>query len=77
MMTDRKKTVTRCVCSYKSFDEIKSIMTSRNMHTLAEVVEQGIAGDSCGMCRPYISNMIKTGEIAFAPGEIDTDYEEY
>jgi NAD(P)H-nitrite reductase large subunit len=75
-MKDRRKTVTRCVCSNKTFDEIKQIMNMKGYNSIKEVIDKGLAGDSCGMCRPYLSNMIKTGEVAFMPGEIDPDYDE-
>lgn len=76
-MKDPRKTVTRCVCSNKTFEEIQQIMNVKQYASIKEVIDEGVAGDSCGMCRPYLSNMIKTGESAFMPGEIDPDYDEY
>lgn len=49
-------------------------METYELETLQQVIEKKIAGDSCGMCRPYISNMLKTGEFEFAPGDVDPDY---
>jgi NAD(P)H-nitrite reductase large subunit len=76
-MKDPRKTVTQCVCSYKTFDEIKKIMNDKGYDSIKDVIDSGLAGDSCGMCRPYLSNMIKTGDVTFMPGEIDPDYYEY
>ena len=49
-------------------------MNTYGLETLEQVIDKKIAGDNCGMCRPYISNMLKTGEFEFAPGEVDPDY---
>lgn len=75
-MSKRTKTVTRCVCRYRTFEQIRLLMDTYELETLQEVIEKKIAGDSCGMCRPYISNMLKSGEFEFAPGDIDPDFKE-
>lgn len=75
-MNKRNRTVTRCVCKYRTFEQIRTLMDVYGLNTVQDVVEKKIAGDSCGMCRPYISNMIRTGEFTFAPGDVDPDYKE-
>jgi bacterioferritin-associated ferredoxin len=76
-MSDPRKTVTQCVCNYKTFEQIKSIMHEKDFKTIRELIDSKTAGDSCGMCKPYLSNMIKTGEVSFKPGDIDPDYDEF
>ena len=73
-MTLRSKTITRCICRYRTFEQIRKLMNTYGLETLEQVIDKKIAGDNCGMCRPYISNMLKTGEFEFAPGEVDPDY---
>ena len=73
-MTLRSKTVTRCICRYRTFEQIRKLMNTYGLETLEQVIDKKIAGDNCGICRPYISNMLKTGEFEFAPGEVDPDY---
>jgi len=75
-MNPKARTVTRCVCRYRTFEQIRLLMDTYDLSTLKEVMDKKIAGDNCGMCRPYISNMIKTGQMSFAPGEIDPDFKE-
>lgn len=75
-MNPISKTVTRCVCRYRTFEQIRLLMDTYGLSTMQEVMDKKIAGDNCGMCRPYISNMIKTGQFTFAPGEIDLDFKD-
>ncbi len=77
MISERFKTVTRCVCHDRTFEEIASLMEKEGAKTVREVIDNDWAGGGCGMCLPYVSNMIRTGEVAFTPGDIDPYFDDY
>jgi NAD(P)H-nitrite reductase large subunit len=71
MTTDRFKTVVRCVCHRRTFEEIRDMMQAHGLTTFEEVRAKDWCGNGCQMCHPYVKKMIKTGEIAFRPGDVD------
>jgi len=64
------KTVTMCVCHNKSFEELKAYAIRYNLLEVEELIERKLCCRGCGMCYPYICKMIRTGETAFAPGDV-------
>lgn len=57
-------TVTTCVCRRFPFDRLLSIARERHW-TLEELMRQTGCGDDCGLCRPYLRRMLRTGETSF------------
>jgi NAD(P)H-nitrite reductase large subunit len=62
LSTDRELTVTQCVCHQTTFGELKA----SGLKTVAEIRAHFGCSTSCGLCRPYIEEMLRTGETAFA-----------
>ena len=44
-----------------TFAELKD----SNLETIEEILEAYGSGGQCGLCRPYIERMLKTGETEF------------
>ena len=57
--------IERCVCQNVTFARIHDMICNKKL-PLAEVVELTGAGEKCGMCRPYISHVIATGQTSIA-----------
>ena len=62
--------VTRCICLDVSFEALKRFaddLARRGVAVdAARLAEMTRAGSACGMCTPYIEEMLKTGATAFA-----------
>lgn len=67
------KTVTRCVCHDRQFTELKQIAFVKKIRSVDEFMALRISSCGCGLCRPYISKMLRTGETSFAPGDVDPE----
>lgn len=57
--------VDRCVCHNVTFAELKAMSTPTT--TVIELSAKTNCCTGCGMCRPYITLMLRTGRTAFAP----------
>lgn len=68
-----KKTVTRCVCHKRKFAELKQIAYVKQIKSVKGFEALRLAGCGCGICRPYISKMLRTGEVAFAVGDVEPE----
>lgn len=65
--------IDRCVCKDITLDEMKTITAELRAQGLSDElllldqVEQRVGcGSMCGLCRPYIKLMIRTGQTQFA-----------
>jgi len=56
--------VSRCVCKATSFEELRARATASGWGLLDLMRETG-AGAQCGLCRPYLRRMLRTGETEF------------
>lgn len=56
--------VSRCICKATPFEELLARATASGWD-LAELVSQTGCGAQCGLCRPYLSRMLRTGETEF------------
>ncbi len=54
--------VTMCVCYATTFETLKKA----GVTSLQDAAERFRCGTKCGTCRPYILEMIRTGETRFA-----------
>lgn len=65
-MTSRSASVvvSRCICKATSFQELLALATASGWD-LADLVRETGCGGQCGLCRPYLSRMLRTGETEF------------
>jgi bacterioferritin-associated ferredoxin len=65
--------VTRCVCMQTPFERLLPVAQARGWD-LATLVRETGCGNQCGMCRPYLAAMLRTGATRFtAPVEPTPD----
>jgi len=55
--------VDRCVCHNVTLAQLKAIATKDT--TVKELSDKTKCCTSCGMCRPYVILMLRTGRTAF------------
>lgn len=56
--------VTRCICQKITFDQLKAHVDQSGVG-LEELQQETGCGLICGLCTPYISRMLETGETSF------------
>jgi len=64
------KTVVMCVCHRITFEELHEYAEKHNLTDVQELIERNMCCCGCGMCYPYVCKMMRTGEAAFAPGDV-------
>ena len=57
--------IDRCICYNRSFAELAQTARQTGVTTLAELQAQVAFGSKCGLCRPYVRRMLRTGETVF------------
>lgn len=65
--------VSRCICMSMPFDHLLPL-AREHAWTLADITRETGCGGQCGLCRPYIRQMLATGETLFyelLPAEAD------
>lgn len=58
--------IDRCVCFDQNFAHLKAVADSTGSRSVTELQEYVEFGLNCGLCRPYISRMLTTGETVFS-----------
>ena len=56
--------VSRCICRNVPFAELLPRARAQNWDLLALMQATG-CGAQCGLCRPYLQRMLRTGETVF------------
>lgn len=56
--------ISRCICRNVEFSELLPRARAAGW-SLAELVGQTGCGGQCGLCRPYLSRMLRTGQTEF------------
>lgn len=56
--------ITRCVCRRMPFADLAPLARTRGWSLDAVMRETG-CGDQCGLCRPYLRQMLLTGQTEF------------
>jgi len=56
--------ISRCICRATPFQELLARATDAGWD-LADLVRHTGCGAQCGLCRPYLSRMLRTGETEF------------
>jgi bacterioferritin-associated ferredoxin len=56
--------IDRCICRNRSFAELLPLARDASW-SLAELIRITGCGGQCGLCRPYLREMLATGRIVF------------
>lgn len=56
--------IDRCVCFDLRFADLKTKLAERPA-TVDQIAKRFGCGSCCGLCRPYIERMLRTGETVF------------
>ena len=56
--------VSRCICRNSPFAELLPRAQARGW-SLEQLIQQTGCGAQCGLCRPYLRRMLRTGETVF------------
>jgi bacterioferritin-associated ferredoxin len=56
--------VSRCICRNVAFADLLPRARASNW-TLGDLIRETGCGGQCGLCRPYLSRMLSTGETEF------------
>jgi bacterioferritin-associated ferredoxin len=57
--------IDRCVCFNRRFSELRRVAERSGVRSV-EALQQHVAfGLKCGLCRPYVRRMLRTGETVF------------
>jgi bacterioferritin-associated ferredoxin len=56
--------VSGCICKACSFDSLLPLARAQGW-TLDDLMRETGCGTGCGLCRPYLRRMLRTGETAF------------
>jgi len=62
--------VNRCICSNISFEEVKKLAAEKNFNSVEELQLNRVCCRHCELCRPYVEEMLRTGETSFNPGHV-------
>lgn len=57
--------VRQCVCYPYTFLELKILARENGWKQVEDITRAVGCGGGCGLCRPYLALMLKTGETAF------------
>lgn len=56
--------ISRCICKATPFTDLLP-RARAHAWTLADLIRETGCGGQCGLCRPYLSRMLRTGETEF------------
>lgn len=62
MAGERNFRVRACVCYGQTFRELKALAELCEFTTVEEITTATGCGSGCGLCRPYLARMLRTGE---------------
>jgi len=57
--------VRACICYPHTFAKILAVSRTRGWTSVEEITSALGCGSGCGLCRPYLAAMLKTGKTAF------------
>jgi bacterioferritin-associated ferredoxin len=57
--------IDRCICFGVTFDRCKTFSAVTPGCSLQELGEQLGVGTKCGLCKPYLAAMLRSGETCF------------
>jgi bacterioferritin-associated ferredoxin len=56
--------ITMCVCQRMPFERLLPLARAGNW-TLEDIQRETLCGAGCGLCRPYLREMLRTGRTVF------------
>lgn len=56
--------IDRCVCQRMTFASLQ-LLAGERQWSLGQLVRETGCGDQCGMCLPYLRQMLASGETVF------------
>lgn len=57
--------VDRCVCFDKTFADMKKVIDKNKIDSINELRKHFPFGENCGLCMPYVEQVIITGKTSF------------
>jgi bacterioferritin-associated ferredoxin len=63
--------VDRCICFDKTFADMKKIIEKHGIKSIYELRKHIPFGENCGLCLPFVEQLIKTGETKFEEINLD------
>ncbi len=66
--------IDRCHCFRTTFAELKAVAEAAGVRDVARLRAHAAFGGQCGLCRPYVRRMLRTGETVFR--EVITEADE-
>jgi bacterioferritin-associated ferredoxin len=60
--------VTRCVCFDISFGRLKAVAQALDIQDLDELRARIVFGEKCGLCLPFVAQMLESGATEFEIG---------
>ena len=57
--------IERCVCVNVSFEELRRHATACGDPSFRELQKKFGCGSTCGLCAPYVKEMLRTGQTVF------------
>ncbi|MCW9705837.1 (2Fe-2S)-binding protein [Fodinibius salsisoli] len=61
--------VTRCICHGRTFKEVQAFARKHQIHSVEELQQHDFCSNGCGLCIPYIKEVLTSGQLSFFPGE--------
>ena len=58
-------TIDRCYCFQETFAHLKRVADVRGAESVEALQACVTFGQQCGLCRPYVRRMLRTGETTF------------
>jgi bacterioferritin-associated ferredoxin len=66
--------IDRCLCFGRTFAELRAVAEATGARSVEALQEHAAFGQKCGLCRPYVRRMLRTGETVFP--EVVTEADE-
>ena len=57
--------IDRCICFNKTFDLLKDIAITKRCVTIDALQKHVAFGQKCKLCKPYVCEMLKSGQTEF------------
>ena len=57
--------INRCICVGVTFKTLKSAAEKAGCSTVDQLQREAEFGTGCGLCKPYVREMLRTGETEF------------
>ena len=58
--------IDRCLCFGRTFADLAEVAAATGAATVPELQQHVAFGQKCGLCRPYVRRMLRTGQTVFA-----------